>query len=410
MIHQAIVTLFKRLKRLNCDPLHQNRFGAALAFNNVYQVPREEASIVDQYWLDSLLNFCINFKVSEQYLEENVSCQTNLDQISASLDHILRVLKEQKRISNTPSASRMKPIPFQNALLMDAVLWLIDQLQSVQHKYRAKVMDLFIQLAPCVDGYNSAANFMRNTQTAESLIELCEHGITEDPFDEIPLCFSKVLTWLMRFQAALDCYTWCIANDFLSKHSLNAGTCTVFKAIQKFMDAMDLHFFLRFKDIIKMENFNAAKSKILQNIFKFLITAMPMGCVACSIWVSETLIVIIEKAVFRPQFLDCDVRDSIYVNSLFEIVESFVVTANRFAPNTFRITLNDQLAVDCSGNFKSLVENVKYLINRTSIAKDRLSPTKGVESIYRLVKMKKDPAHTDIERDVDRCVGKRRNL
>lgn len=395
-----IITLIKRLKLLNCDTLHQNRFGAALAFNNIYQVLREEEFIVNVYWLDLFHDFCINFKMSEQYLDENLNCQTNLEQVSASLDHVLRVLKERKQIFNTSNEDRIKPIPFQRERLKDAVMWMLDECKSVQHEYRAKVMSMFLQLAPCVEGFNSAANFVRDTQTTETMINLCEYGTQNDPFDEQKLSFNKVYAWLMGLQSSLDCYIWAIVNGFLADAPLNK--CRIFKAIQRFLDdAMNMNFFNRFCSdemdmqpnielrITEVEKINVAKSQTLLLVFKFLNTVMPLGCIPTSIWESKNIVVIMENTLFSQQLLECDVKDSTFLKKLLESVETFIVNLNRYASIDFKKQLNNQLMKECWTNYKCLIENVNDFVGCTSIAKDHLNHMKGVESIYKLNKLKK---------------------
>lgn len=387
-----IVTLIHHLKMFNSDALHQRRFGAALAFNNIYRVLREEEVIIDKYWLDLLHDFCINFNLSEQQLEENLNSQTDLKQVSSSLDHVLRVLRECKQLFNTPNPDRVKPAAYPNCLLRDAVLWLFGQCKSPQNLYRRKVMELFLALAPCVDSYSSAAAFIRDTQTTESVIDLCESGLE---CEHIELAeFETTYAWLRQLHTTLDCYIWFIDNNFMLTWNSVFMKSGIFKALQHYVDnIMNKNLFAEVHDmdnklIVQKERMNREKSAVLLQFFIFLNKALPIGCVPSTIFESRESIWAAETIIFRAQFLECDTKNPEILSNLLKCMETFITNANRFAPQEFRNVLNEKLINNMTDIYQSFANSVAEILNRNSISTSDANNLSGINLICSLIRAK----------------------
>lgn len=390
-----VVTLLYQLKMFNSDALHQKRFGAALAFNNIYRVLREEESIVNKYWLDLLHDFCVNFKLSEQQLEQHMNCQTDLKQVSASLDHILRVLREQQQIFNKPNPERVKPEAFENSLLLHAVLWLLGQCNCTQHMYRKKTMEMFVKLSPSVAGYNSPAAFIRDTQNYESVIRICENGIDIEHFESH--AFAAIHVWLKQFHTTLDCYIWFIENNFMDAKSwmpiFEQGR--IFAVLQHYINhIMNRNLFEGEHDmdyglIMEKERVNAEKSAILILIFQFLIKIMPICSGAVdTIWQLQELIWVIETSVFRPQFLECDTKNPEFLSKLPYALEAFISQMNRFAAPQFKNDLNIQLVRSTTDIYENLTNSIEEILNRSSISISDTNNLKGVDLVCGLIRTK----------------------
>ncbi|XP_055310881.1 DNA-dependent protein kinase catalytic subunit-like [Sitodiplosis mosellana] len=388
-----VANLLQKLKLFNSDALHQKRFGAALAFNNIYRVLREEDAVVNIYWLDLLHDFCVNFKLSEQQSEQNVHCQTDLKQVSASLDHILRVLREHKHVFNKPDVNRAKPEAFADSLLLHAVLWLLGQCNSTQHMYRQKVMEMFTALAPCVDGYNSSAAFIRSTQTDDaSVVALCENGLDIEHFEA--RSFAAMYVRLKRLHTTLDCYIWFIENNFMPnwKPILNQGC--IFAVLEHYMNnIMNRNFFEGERDmgyelILEKDRINAEKSAILLLIFQFLNKTMPIGCAPDVIWQTQELIWVIETSVFRPQFLECDTKNPEFLSKLPKSLESFISFTNRFASAQFKSDLNNKLVRSTTDIYETLTNSIEEILNRSSISTSDANNLKGVDLMCSLFRTK----------------------
>lgn len=382
-----IVALLRQLKMFNSDALHQKRFGAALAFNNIYRVLREEDAIVDKYWLDLLHDFCINFKLSEQ----NLNHQTDFKQVSASLDHVVRVLRERKHIFNTPNPERTKTPSFTDSLLLDAVLWLLGQTNSTQNVYRKKVMGIFMVLSPCVENFNSSAMFIRKTQNIDSVIALCDNGIDIEHFE--PPLFA-MQTWLKRIRTSLDCYMWFIENNFMPDWEEIFKKSNIFKVLEHYIDnILNKNLFEGYRDmdcgsIMEKEKINVEKSAILQSILEFLNKTLSIGVVPDVIWQKGEIIWAIETSLFRPQFLECDVQNPEFLSKLPKSLGTFITNVNRWAPMQTKKDLNNKLVRSTTDIYESITSSIDEILNRNSLSTSEKNHLRGVNLICGLIRTK----------------------
>lgn len=406
----TIVKLLQELKMFNSDALHERRFGAALAFNNIYRVLREEDSIVDKYWLELLHDFCLNFKLSEQHLEADLNCQTDLKQVSASLDHILRVLRERKHVFNRMNPDRVKVVAVENALLYDSVVWLLDQCKSTHNTYRKKMMDMFVALAPCVDGVNSAAELIRKTQNIESVIGLCENGLKIENIESLP--FDVKRAWLKQLHTSLDCYIWFIENNLMAIWKPIFEQNIIFETLNYYINnIMRKELFDGMHDmdyglIVEKERINAEKSAILLVMLQFLNKTMSIGCAPDAIWQSNELIWVIETAMFRPQFLECDTRNPEFLSKLPKSLETFIVNVNRFSPAQFKTDLNNKLIQSTTDIYETLIQSIDAIFCRNSITLSETNNLNGVEIVCALIKAKNVPVTENVHINMDVLAGK----
>lgn len=398
-----VVTLLHQIKMFNSDALPQKRFGAALAFNNIYRILREEDSILNKYWLDLLYDFCVNFKLSEQQIENNVNCQMDLKQVSASLDHILRVLRERKHIFNASDPTRAKTVAFSDALMLHAVHWLLGQCNSTQHMYRKKMMEMFVALAPCVDGYNSPAAFIRGMVKNDALIGLCENGLEIEHFESNT--FDVMYIWLKRLHTTLDCYIWFIENNFILNTMFQQSR--IFEVLVHYMkNIMNRNLFASVHDmnyelILEKEKINAEKSAILLLIFQFLNKIMVIGCAPDVIWQQQELIWVIETSVFRPQFLECDTKNPDFLTKLPRSLESFIWSVNRCVSAQFKNDLNIQLLRTMTEIYKSFTDSIEEILNRSSISTADTNKLKGVDLVCGLIRTKHLPVEKSLKTNID---------
>lgn len=406
----SIVTLIQQLKMYNSDTLHERRFGAALAFNNIYRVLREEESIVDKYWLDLLHDFCMNFKLSEQQLERDLNCQTDLKQVTASLDHILRVLRECKHIFNRPNPNRVKTAAFENALLHDAVHWLFSECKSTHAMYRKKVMEIFMALAPCVDGVYSTAEFIRTTQNSGSVIALCDNGLKVENIESLP--FADKRTWLKQLHTSLDCYIWFIENNFMLTWKPIFEQSIIFDALEYYINKiMNEKLFDGVRDtdyglIVEKQKINTKKSAILLLIWQFLNKTMSIGCVPDAIWGSRELIWVVETSMFRPQFLECDAKSPEFLSKLPKALETFIINVNRHAPAQFKSDLNNKLIQSTTDIYELLTGSIDEIFSRNSISLSDTNNLKGVEIVCALIKTRNVLVAENLNANIDILASK----
>lgn len=397
-----IITLVDHLKMFSADASNEKRFGAALAFNNIYRVLREHDYIVDVYWLDLLYDFCINFMLTEQHMNICMDGQSNLTQISRSLDHFSRVLRERKQIFNRPNANRIKPLPFSGTLLKDAVTWMLDECKSDLHEYRNKMMHLVLNLAPCVDGYNSTMAFVKATKSAAALVQLCENGLSENwlvPMDE-RINVDELNSYLHGLDASLNCYIWCIennfindANDILTHGDLFDSLDHYFKVImnKNIMELIEIDESVERIQGDQRDKLNLSKSNIFLQTLQFLNKIVSWPLADARIWASAQLVEAITTAVFQPHRLECNIKDPTYLHKLHEIIEKFIMNIDQYHQFYIRDILFKRLSdvfTETCGQLKILIE----LENFTDHEKIRVSDencVKGIQLICKLNKTKR---------------------
>lgn len=382
-----IDTIVHQLKLFSSDTLNQRRFGAALAFNNIYRVLREEESIIDKYFIDLMYDFAISFKFSEHQRYEDITNKSiDLTQVSATMDHISRVLCERKDIFNSPNPNRIKPDIFPQPMLRDAVLWLFSQCNSLEPFYRNKTMEMFLALSRCIDGYNSSADFLRDTQTLESVIQFCDNGI--EPQIEFTSC-KVVSNWLRHLLTALDCFIWFIENNFVLEWEPVFENTQIFKALEYyFKNIMNENIF---RENHSLDNLSKTSAMLIQ-IFKFLNKVMALDCVTDAVWESNELIWAIETSIFHPQFLECD---TINKEFLFA-TQIFIKNINRFGSSTFKESLNQKLIGTMTDTYQSLASSIKNVHFRCSIPTSDSNKLIGVDFVCRLLKKKTIYGNVDL--------------
>jgi DNA-dependent protein kinase catalytic subunit len=104
-----IEIILVKLKIMCQDSDPNRRMGAVLGFNNIYTILREEEAIIEKRWFDLFYSFCMNFTISEEF--DNAA--VNLDQISAAIDHFVRVLERRKDLFNVEYGGRIVPKGFE---------------------------------------------------------------------------------------------------------------------------------------------------------------------------------------------------------------------------------------------------------------------------------------------------------
>lgn len=409
-----IQMLLEKLKLFSFDSQQPKRFGAALAFNNLYRVLREEEFIVDTHWLDLLNTFCINFMMCEEFGQIHGSTNSNLVQVSASLDHVERVLRERKHVFNQFNVSRIKPVDFIGTL-KHAVLWLFKQCNSTLTNYRHKVMELFTKLVTSVDGFNSAGAFIRDTQSIKAISSLCEDGpdglgisvrpnLTHIRGSQTPL--TKVLEWLESLLASLDCYIWLVGDGLVQDTQALFADCTIFNVINYYLknisdasiidiitlidpdsmgdneESVDLEY-----GIAQMEKISVIKCVILLRIYEFLIKLLPICQTTMPsefFSANEPLTSAIMQSLFKPVSLGFDLKQSEVTMKLPQRLESLMAVINQHGPNEFKQAFYKELSKNLTDHYKSLSDSVQPTLSSSSVNRESLEIVKGAEICYRL--------------------------
>ncbi|XP_041669965.1 DNA-dependent protein kinase catalytic subunit [Cheilinus undulatus] len=236
-------SLFKRIYSLALHPNGFKRLGAALAFNSIYRLFREESSLVEQFVFEILVIFLESLAMAHS----DERSMGTLQQCGSAIDHLQRIIKQKAPSLNERSAQRRIPRGFppdEKLCLSDVVLWLLEQCGRPQTECRHRCMALFYEFTPLLPGKKSTAQWfdsMLKDQGVGFLIARFEGGglLSQPTLKELrgPFSIRATLQWMDLLLAALDCY-----NTFISLHIIRPHHMMNLKEKSSFLKAVS--FFL----------------------------------------------------------------------------------------------------------------------------------------------------------------------
>ncbi|XP_019130385.2 DNA-dependent protein kinase catalytic subunit isoform X1 [Larimichthys crocea] len=236
-------SLFKRIYSLALHPNGFKRLGAALAFNSIYRLFREESSLVEQFVFEVLVIFVESLALAHS----DERSMGTLQQCGSAIDHLKRIIKQKAPTLNQHNAKRRIPrgfSPDEKLCLSHMVLWLLEQCGRPQTECRHKCMELFYEFIPLLPGKKSPPQWldgMLKDHGIGFLISRCEGGglLSQSTLRDLtgPFSVRATLQWMDLLLAALDCY-----NTFISLHIIKPHHMLSSKEKSSFLKAV--HFFL----------------------------------------------------------------------------------------------------------------------------------------------------------------------
>uniref|UniRef100_A0A4W5N3K6 DNA-dependent protein kinase catalytic subunit n=1 Tax=Hucho hucho TaxID=62062 RepID=A0A4W5N3K6_9TELE len=214
-----IKSLFKRIYSLALHPNGFKRLGAALAFNSIYRLFREENSLVEQFVFEALVVFVESLALAHS---DERSLGT-LQQCVSAIDHLKRIIKYKASNLNQQNVKRRIPRGFppdEKVCLSNVVMWLLEQCGRPQTECRHKCMELFYELVPLLPGERSPSQWLQELLQQHGmgfLISRLEGGglLSQPTLGHLagPFTVRAALQWMDLLLAALDCY-----NTFIGLH------------------------------------------------------------------------------------------------------------------------------------------------------------------------------------------------
>uniref|UniRef100_UPI0037E8F3E7 DNA-dependent protein kinase catalytic subunit n=1 Tax=Semicossyphus pulcher TaxID=241346 RepID=UPI0037E8F3E7 len=236
-------SLFKRIYSLALHPNGFKRLGAALAFNSIYRLFREESSLVEQFVFEVLVIFVESLALAHS----DERSMGTVQQCGGAIDHLKRIIKHKAPGLNEPSVKRRVPRGFppdEKLCLSDVVVWLMEQCGRPQTECRHRCMELFYEFVPLLPGKTSPPQWldgMLKDHGVGFLVSRFEGGglLCQPTLRDLrgPFSVRATLQWLDLLLAALDCY-----NTFISLHIVKPHHMLSLKEKSSFLKAVS--FFL----------------------------------------------------------------------------------------------------------------------------------------------------------------------
>ncbi|XP_055932973.1 DNA-dependent protein kinase catalytic subunit-like isoform X2 [Argiope bruennichi] len=323
------------LNKLHSFSLHPNAFkriGAALTFNNIYRIFREQESLVKRFTIQLLVQFVDSLAIAHS---DNASLGTQKQCIIA-LDHIQRVIATKQKVFLKAEESRKRPECLEEATLQCAVLWLLKQCGCIQIECRHKCMEMVEKLAPFIPDYKTASSYL----LAYNNLGL---NIFEDVFENVlkifsnsglhnQMTFKSICIWLEALQTSMDCYQWAFSKQFLlqnelhgEKYSSMLSSVKIYKFIEYYIENIvkeSLPSFMSRSEQNQSElftpeeifKFNKLKCTVLVRLFTFVMSVFKPDAkwfneqFVKTLWNSSLWEIIVLSAV-DPSSLGFDVTD-----------------------------------------------------------------------------------------------------
>nr|CBN81784.1 DNA-dependent protein kinase catalytic subunit [Dicentrarchus labrax] len=242
-------SLFKRIYSLALHPNGFKRLGAALAFNSIYRIFREESSLVEQFVFEVLVIFVESLALAHS----DERSMGTLQQCGSAIDHLKRIIKQKAPSLNQHNAKRRVPRGFPadgKLYLSDVVLWLLEQCGRPQTECRHKCMELFYEFIPLLPGKKSPPQWldgMLKDHGIGFLVSRFEGGglLSQPTLRDLtgPFSVRVTLQWMDLLLAALDCYNTFINLHIIKPHHMLSSKekSSFLKAVSFFLTELATH-------------------------------------------------------------------------------------------------------------------------------------------------------------------------
>ncbi|XP_041364232.1 DNA-dependent protein kinase catalytic subunit-like [Gigantopelta aegis] len=373
------------LKRIFSFALHPSAFkrlGAALAFNNIYMVFREEHSLVDHFTFQILVHFVESLAIAHTD-EKSLGTQT---QCASVLTHLEKILQKRADMFMKDSNLREEPREWSKKTLDIAVRWLTRQCGRPQTECRHTCMKLVTQLAPLVQGIKSAQNYFQiflkkegpshflsrfegGGQAAVGKKGLSSCSTLNKMSDTFSL--SDTLHWFDMLLAPLDCYTWVFGQDLLTPTEILSDVgkvkASIFESIQYFLEHLALagiekaamlftsHRTTYFFTPKEMEEYNRAKCTVVIRMWNFLCVILgkcpkdAFELIPDNLWCSQ-LWELLCKCVVHPSDVGFNVSDVEIMSNLPGEMERTLMVLTKCLPPTHLKCLKQTLTEYLQGD------------------------------------------------------------
>ncbi|XP_077553857.1 DNA-dependent protein kinase catalytic subunit-like isoform X3 [Haemaphysalis longicornis] len=218
-LEKSPVNVQSVLRRLCSYCRHPNAFkrvGAALVFNNIYVLLREEEALVDTFILEALAYFVDSLKLAHAD-ERTVGSQ---ELCGRALDNVLRIVSAKSSLLSSPNRKRRWPWDLGSSTgvtLSLAVEWLLTQASCPQSDCRRKCMQLFWSLVPRLPGTPSHAAFVAGLLKANGasfFVDRWEAGVLPAAGGALG-SVAAVRHFCDRLLGLVECYAWVLQQRLL---------------------------------------------------------------------------------------------------------------------------------------------------------------------------------------------------
>ncbi|ORE12935.1 hypothetical protein BCV71DRAFT_230098, partial [Rhizopus microsporus] len=234
---QNIKSLLKRLYNLMSHPSAIQRFGAALVFNRIYRLFREESVLVNEYTLEILGQLFFSLKLSDS---DHPSVGTH-DQIIEAISHVKRILREKTSIFLENNPIR-RPFMGDDKVcdLPSVVTWAFHESGKHQRAYAKACINFFSEFVLKLPAVETGKQWLLKQMNQDPffLTNIFETNHLEPP--SVLILEEKLMTtylsWISQLNVTVDGYIWLIERDIIDPvELLSQGSSVFLEAVSYFI-------------------------------------------------------------------------------------------------------------------------------------------------------------------------------
>ncbi|EGI63049.1 DNA-dependent protein kinase catalytic subunit [Acromyrmex echinatior] len=310
---QHVHTIIEKINNLALHPLARKRIAAAVAFNHLYVILREENDTVSTYWLE--IFYC--------FVRSLEGC--NDPSIMKALAHIERVMKVKAEILKMPNLHRQKH-ELDDATLTYTLYWLLSQCGNLDEHCRAKCMELYVNVSQHIDSYaqETTQNFV-HTYGIKHLNNIILKGLESGVKD---ISMASNITPLLK---ALDYYMWLINKELLPVEKFfpaDIAEQQIFSHIHSFacqfwrlIEESSMGTAATTMKSKELEQLQALQCKVLMTTLNFIQVLLNVNVnVPESLW-DESLTALTIRCIMHPRTLGFDVKNIKITDELPHVLE-----------------------------------------------------------------------------------------
>ncbi|KAK8776726.1 hypothetical protein V5799_029934 [Amblyomma americanum] len=395
-----VKSVLRRLCSYCRHPSASKRLGAALVFNNIYVLLREEESLVDTFILETLVYFVDSLKLA--HVDEKTIGSREL--CCRALDNILRIVSvKSDLLSGTKSKRRW---PFGNGesrtvTLSLAVEWLLFQTSCPQSDSRRKCMELVWTLVPRLPGSPTHSSYMAELLKANSssfFIARFEEGLSVTTGTWTNL--TGIRKFCDQLLGLLECYTWILEQRLLEPKLLFEvpnKPSLIFSLTAKFLEHLalceNLHEALSDEEAASLlctptgtSAFNLAKCSVTVRLFNFLTVWMKaapssMSAIPNPFWKTEAFWKCCVVCVLLPSEAGFDLSDLEVSNQLPHEMLGFLRQLSATFPDLLSSSFTSALSSFLTKRLECSIEKVLDLdINELNCPPETLELSQAADA------------------------------
>ncbi|XP_067118451.1 DNA-dependent protein kinase catalytic subunit-like [Centruroides vittatus] len=355
---------------LNClynYSLHPNpykRLGAALAFNSIYTIFREEESLVDKFTLEIAVHFIESLAIAH-YDDKILGTQ---DKCKQALNHLERIMEVKAKLLSKTSKKRRPLRNIDDAVLPEVVEWILKNCGCLQSECRHKCMELVFQLAPCLSGFNECKDYFSHlleTKGKKFFLNCFESEMSNtvpsfNPNDGL----KPIINWLEGLHTMLDCYYWVFGQSVLQLSDIfndaSNKESKFFPSIEFFLKTLCIDFDQRVQTFFTHESIKkqilSPKEKdeylrlncfIIVRLINFVTTIvenyhLQLNTIPSTFW-SINFWNCIYSSVLNPKFLGFDMTDTYIFNQFPKETRTLLKVFCEYMPKPLYNNFNEHL-------------------------------------------------------------------